>query len=105
MSTPSFSFVFAAWDKYPVETEGMRALKFEVVLSLALCSLLIALTIALACSFGLCEVVAGDVVVTLIPTLQPFALQGRGASTTKLTVRVRDMQLLITLLARSAIQS
>ena len=57
MSTPSFSFVFAAWDIYiyiyiyPVETEDMRVLKFEVVLSLALCSLLIALTIALACSF------------------------------------------------------
>ena len=45
--------------------------------------------------------------ILLIPTLQPFALQGRGAGTTDLTGRVRNMQLVLvfTLLARSAIQS
>ena len=50
MIAPSLSFGFA-WDIYPVEIEGARALKFEVVLSPALCSLLIALTIALASYF------------------------------------------------------
>ena len=96
-----------------VESEGRQALKIEVVVSLALCAQFIALTIVLVSFFGPCENAAGDVVtllcqtrqILLIPTLQPFALQGQGESTTDLTGRVRDMQLVFTLLARSAIQS
>ena len=97
-----------------VEGEGRQSLKIEVVVSLALCAQFIALTIVQFFFLGPCENAAGDVVVTLlcqtrqillIPTLQPFALQGQGESTTDLTGRVRDMQLVFTLLARSAIQS
>lgn len=40
-----------AWDIYPVEHEGRQALKIEVVVSFALCSQLIAPTIALVSSF------------------------------------------------------
>ena len=44
-------FARFAWDIYPVEREGTRALKIEMVVSLALCSQLIATTIALAFCF------------------------------------------------------
>ena len=50
MNTTSFWFG-VAWDLYPVEHEGTRALKIEVVVNLALWWQLIAPTIALVSSF------------------------------------------------------
>ena len=47
----SRNFARFAWDISPVEREGTRALKIEVVVSLALWSKLIATTIALAFCF------------------------------------------------------